>query len=151
MRIQNNNQVDRITLLKEMLKGICQVSFIKVKDASNRVIYCTLNAGFIPTQFEKSIEKIFSQQPADPDIIPIWDVTEGKWKSFRLSKMNFFLTSDELQSENKIGHATKTQLADTLKQRKQEAQERFQQRVQDLKNKAKQASQNINGELQNED
>jgi hypothetical protein len=134
-----------------MMKGICQVSFVKVKDGSNRVIYCTLNGFYIPDQFSKSIEKIFSEQPSDPDIIPVWDIAEGKWKSFRLSKMNFFLTSDELESENKIGHSTRSELADLLKKRKQEAQEKFQQRVQDLKNKAKQASQNINGELQNED
>lgn len=145
MRIQNPRSLDRELLINFLVKGICQVSFIKVKDGSNRAIYCTLDYGFIPKQFERSLEKVITQQPADPDIMPIWDVVEGKWKSFRISKMNFFITSDELEDENKVGHSSKSQLADLLKKRREVAIAKFEETVQDLKEKAKEAKNNING------
>lgn len=145
MRIQNPRSLDRELLINFLVKGICQVSFIKVKDGSNRAIYCTLDYGFIPKQFEQSLEKLIKQQPADPDIMPIWDVVEGKWKSFRISKMNFFITSDELQDENKVGHSSKSQLADLLKKRREVAIAKFEETVQDLKEKAKEAKNIING------
>lgn len=145
MRIQNPRSLDRELLINFLVKGICQVSFIKVKDGSNRAIYCTLDYGFIPKQFEQSLEKVITQQPADPDIMPIWDVVEGKWKSFRISKMNFFITSDELQDENKVGHSSKSQLADLLKKRREVAIAKFEETVQDLKEKAKEAKNIING------
>jgi len=126
------------------MEGICQVSFIKVKDGSNRVIYCTLNYGFIPKQYENSINKILGETPPDVDILPIWDITEGKWKSFRISKMNFFVTSDELEKENKSGHSSKTNINKILKERKDKQNEEFLERVDKLKEKAQEAKENIN-------
>lgn len=145
MRIQHQNEIDRQSLVSFLLKGICQVSFIKVKDGSNRVIYCTLNYGFIPKNFETSIDKTISGSGFDPDIIPIWDVMEQKWKSFRLSKMNLFVTSDELVEENKNKPTTHNELITTLNKRKQDVYGKFRERVERLKEEAKQAKNNING------
>lgn len=139
MRIQNTVGIGREDLIKFLVEGICQVSFIKVKDGSNRAIYCTLNSGFIPKQFGTSINNLFKSQPNDPDIMPIWDVVEGKWKSFRISKMNFFLTAEEFLDENKPGHSVPSTLRDILEKRKQSELEKFEQRVQNLKEKAKEA------------
>ena len=145
MRIQNPKNLDRESLINFLIKGICQVSFIKVKDGSSRAIYCTLNYGFIPKQYEKSLDNLLKNQPDDPDIMPIWDVVDGKWKSFRMSKMNFFVTSDDLIDENSSGHNTASQLAEILKKQKQEAISEFNTRVQDLKDKAAEAKKKING------
>ena len=151
MRIQNTLGIGREEIIKFLVEGICQVSFIKVKDGSNRAIYCTLNSGFIPKQFENSITNLFKTQPNDPDIMPIWDVVEGKWKSFRISKMNFFLTSEEFLDENKQGHSVPSQIRSLLEKRKNLEIDKFTKRVQDLKEKAKEARKTINGELENED
>lgn len=145
MRIQNPRDLDRQSLINFLLKGICQVSFIKVKDGSSRAIYCTLDFGFIPKQYEKSLESIITKQPADADIMPIWDVVDGKWKSFRISKVNFFLTADELEDENKIGHSSQDALVDILKKRRQDSIDKFNERIDDLKEKAKEAKAKING------
>lgn len=127
-----------------MLKGICQVSFIKVKDGANRTIYCTLDFGLIPKQYEQSVENIFSKEPNDIDIVPIWDIVENKWKSFRISKINFFLTSDELIDENKVGHNTKNKLVEIMKKRKQDSIDNFNQRIEKLKNEAKESKEKLN-------
>ena len=132
------------------MEGICQVSFIKVKDGSNRVIFCTLNFGFIPKQFEKSINKLLTEIPPDADIMPIWDITEGKWKSFRISKMHYFITSDEFKDENKAGQSTDSNIGKTLKQRKDKEAKEFEKRIKDLKQKAQEAKENINGVNNNE-
>ena len=127
------------------MEGICQVSFMKVKDNTNRVLYATLNLGLIPTKFNKSIEKIMTQEPSDPDIIPVWDISDGKWKSFRFSKMVFFLTSDELVDEGSSGFNFMSSTANNIKKRRDESVEKFQERVDALKTQAQEAKQNING------
>lgn len=145
MRIQNPRSLDRELLINFLTKGICQVSFIKVKDGTSRAIYCTLDYGFIPKQFEKSLENIMTKEPPDPDIMPIWDVVDGKWKSFRISKMNFFITAEELMKENKSGHGTRSDVSELLKKRREDAIAKFQDTVESLKEKAKEAKKNVNG------
>jgi len=151
MRIQSQTGTRREDLLKYLMEGICQVSFIKVKDGSYRAIYCTLNLGFIPKQFENSVKNTLDKIPEDSDLVPIWDVSEGKWKSFRISKMNYFLTSDELVSENKVGHNTFSRSKQLLEERKQKELQKFTERVEKLREQAEDARKTINGELENED
>lgn len=146
MRIQKKSDLTREILIKLLQEGICQISFTKVKDGTNRVIYCTLNSGFIPTKFEKAINKLMSANSVDdPDILPIWDVTEGKWKSFRITKLVYFLTHDELFDENKEGHNTSSNIVDRITENKQKLYEEFRKRVAELKEKALAAKNNING------
>lgn len=77
--------------------------------------------------------------------MPIWDVVEGKWKSFKISKSIYFITSDELIKENKNSHETVSDIAEETKERKKQIIEEFRKRVQELKQKARQAKINING------
>jgi hypothetical protein len=132
------------------VKGICQVSFTKVKDNTNRTIYCTLEKGLIPSRFDKSVDTIFSDPTADSDLLPIWDVAEGKWKSFRISKLVLFITSDELIKENAKAHSGASKIVEQMDEQKKKLLEDFRQRVADLKEKALQARNNING-VSNED
>jgi len=149
VRINNPSALQRDTLIKYLIEGICQSSFIKVKDGTNRVMYCTLNTSLIPSKFTKSLEKVFKEAPRDDDVVPVWDIAEGKWKSFRISKMVFFLTADELQEENKKGTNVSPSSSEIVKQRNAESIERFEKRKQELKEKSKSAANKINGE-QNE-
>jgi hypothetical protein len=91
------NQATREILLNELIKGICKIVFIK-KDGSTRVAFCTLNSILIPSSFEDSITKIFLQD-ANPEIIPFWDVAQGKWKSFYVDKVELFITAEELKKQ----------------------------------------------------
>lgn len=80
-----------------MIEGICKVTFVKV-DGSVRNAYCTLHENLIPIQFNKSIEKIFLPD-ARQEILPYWDVVQGKWKSFYIEKLELFITADELKND----------------------------------------------------
>lgn len=94
----HKNEITKAVLLKKLIEGICKVTFIK-RDGSTRVAFCTLNSDLIPAKFEKSIEKIFLPD-ANEEILPFWDVTQGKWKSFYVNSVEMFLTADELKKQN---------------------------------------------------
>lgn len=97
MAIQKS-QVTRQILLAEMTKGICKITFIK-RDGSVRIAFSTLNSLLIPAQFEESIKKIFLED-ANPDIIPFWDVAQGKWKSFYINSVENLVTAEELNKNS---------------------------------------------------
>lgn len=151
MRINNPSALSRETIIKYLLQGICQTSFIKVKDGSTRILYCTLHFSLIPNRFSKALEKIISQNPTDADILPVWDIAEGKWKSFRISKMVFMLTADELKKENIKGFNTFSQSAQRIKDANMQSIERFEKKKEDLKMKSEESSKRINGDIEDED
>jgi len=121
-----------------------------MKDNTSRTIYCTLVQGFLPAKYEQSIQKIYTE-PSGDDIIPIWDMAEGKWKSFKLSRLTLFVTADELVKENKKAYSGKSITQDQKEETQKTIQEEFKDRVQELKEKAEQAKRNINGVNQDED
>lgn len=150
MKYRKPQDLDRQTLLKHLTEGICQVTFNKVKDNTSRTIYCTLEPGFLPAKYEESIGKIFSDTTTDQDIFPIWDMAEGKWKSFRLSRITLFVTADELVTENNKAHSAKSDTVEYQEKVKNELAEKFKQRVEDLKKQAQEIKNKING-VNNED
>ena len=77
--------------------------------------------------------------------MPIWDIAEGKWKSFRISNSVYFITSDEIMKENKIAQNTASKLAEQTETKKNEIIEEFRKRVEELKRQAQEARNNING------
>ena len=146
MRIQNKRELSRSILIKFLTEGICEISFNKVKDGTNRIIYCTLHPDLIPSKYTVTTQKLISEtNPPDPDLLPIWDVAEGKWKSFRISKAVYFLTHDELVDENDDGQNTESKDAKNIKNRANQVMKTFEERVKALKEKAAQAKNNING------
>lgn len=137
------NSISRELILKYLKAGKCKVIFIKVKDGSTRSIFCTLSSNFLPAKYiNENFKKIFTQ-PQDPDIIPIWDIEEGKWKSFRLSKVESFYTPDEFEETDKEGHSTISSQRDNLEKRKATAKEKFKSRVTSLQEKAEEAKKNM--------
>jgi 4-diphosphocytidyl-2C-methyl-D-erythritol kinase len=126
--------------MKYLTEGICQVSFTKVKDNSNRILLCTLNSNIIPTKYAESIGKTL-QPTLDEDLLPVWEVSEGKWKSFRISKVNIFRTEDELTKPDKSGPDINSDQEKQLNDRKQKAINDFQERIQKQKEKAEEAKQ----------
>lgn len=134
--ILQQNDISRPILQKYLAEGICQVSFTKVKDGTNRVILCTLNPDLLPNNFQKSLASVFQPTP-DEDLLPIWDVTEGKWKSFRISKVNSFRTPDELKQQDRSGQDTDSKQKQVLEDRKKIAKEKSQKRKQVIQEQIK--------------
>ena len=83
--------------------------------------------------------------------MPIWDAVEGKWKSFKISKSIYFITSDEILKENKLAHNTSSKWAEQSAIQKNKIMEDFRNRVAELKRQAAEAKNNINGVNEDED
>ena len=70
------------------------------RDGTVRTAYCTLNHDLIPSKYEESIQKIFLPD-ANQDILPFWEITQAKWKSFYVESVELFYSPDELKKEEK--------------------------------------------------
>ena len=116
-----------------MKKNKCKVTFNKVKDNTSRTILGSLNPSDLPEKFNLSLDKLFKEDPYDSDVVPIWDVVEGAWKSFRISKIiTFNVVDDEL--DKKEGHRQKSNQQKVMEEKKQKAKEKFAERIEQTKN-----------------
>jgi hypothetical protein len=114
-------------------KNKCKVTFNKVKDNTSRTILGSLNPSDLPEKFNLSLDKLFKEDPYDSDVVPIWDVVEGAWKSFRISKIiTFNVVDDEL--DKKEGHRQKSNQQKVMEEKKQKAKEKFAERIEQTKN-----------------
>jgi hypothetical protein len=114
-------------------KNKCKVTFNKVKDNTSRTILGSLNPSDLPEKFNLSLDKLFKEDPYDSDVVPIWDVVEGAWKSFRISKIiTFNVVDDEL--DKKEGHRQKSSQQKVMEEKKQKAKEKFAERIEQTKN-----------------
>lgn len=99
---------------------------------------CTLQPDLLPSKFLKSVEKVL-QPTQDEDLIPVWDVTEGKWKSFRITKVELFRTSDELLKKDKSGQDIDSKQKEGIERRKQIAKEQAEARKEKVKQQIEEA------------
>jgi hypothetical protein len=140
--IFQQNDISRQILLKYLVEGLCQVSFTKVKDNSNRILLCTLNPEDIPTKFSKSVTGVLGPT-LDEDLLPVWDISEGKWKSFRISKVNMFRTEDELMKQDSSGPDIDSKQKTIIEERKKKAIKNFDDKILNLKNQAQKSRDNL--------
>jgi hypothetical protein len=141
MIFQEKN-INRQILLKYLVEGTCQVSFTKVKDNTNRVLLCTLNPNNLPAKFVKAAETVLKPSENE-DILPVWDVVDNKWKSFRISKVNSFRTPDELTKQDKSGQDIESKQSQGIKARKEKAKKTFEDRIQKQKEQAERSRKNL--------
>jgi len=140
--IYEQNDITRQILLKYLAEGICQVSFTKVKDNTNRVMLCSLNPDMIPTKFSKAVGGVY-QPTLDEDLLPVWDMSMGAWKSFRISKVNSFRTPDELTKQDKPGQDVESTQEKKIEERKKKVMETFHDRVQKQKDSAEKSKEDF--------
>lgn len=88
----------------------------------------------MPERYSESLDKVFREEPYDSDIVPIWDVVEGSWKSFRISKIITFNVIDE-ELDQKEGHVQKSNQQKVMEEKKQQAKTKFADRVKQIKEK----------------
>lgn len=72
--------IDREFLVSELRNGNVRVTFTK-SDGTDRVMLCTL-AESVVVPYEKKTEKV--KQPNE-DILPVWDLDNNAWRSFKIS------------------------------------------------------------------
>ena len=74
--------IDRDFLVNELRNGNVKVTFTKT-DGTERVMVCTLQESVV-VPYEKKTEKV--KQPNE-DILPVWDLDNDAWRSFKLSSI----------------------------------------------------------------
>ncbi len=75
--------MNKIDLLKSLGEGVQTVTFTK-KDGTERVMKCTRNPSFIPSEYhpKTSIETTESE-----DNIRVFDVEKNGWRSFNFTSL----------------------------------------------------------------
>jgi hypothetical protein len=69
----------------DMLKNnVCSVIFEKA-DGSKREMHCTLMANQLPEAKEVKEDK--TPRAVNEDVIPVWDIDKGSWRSFRVDSV----------------------------------------------------------------
>jgi hypothetical protein len=128
----HKENLNRKTIIDFLKEKNCKITFNKVKDNTTRTILGTLNPSDLPERYNLSLDKVFSEDPYDPDIVPIWDIIEGAWKSFRISKIITFNVVDT-ELDKKEGHRQKSNQQKVMEEKKQKEKEKFAERVQKSK------------------
>ena len=83
----DDKEINRSNLLKLLLQEeYLKILFKKSTTKTMRTMICTLYGDSIPTSFAKSIEATIKQND-NLDILPVWDVIKGKWRSFHISNI----------------------------------------------------------------
>jgi len=87
---------DRDTLLEELRKNVVAVYFTKV-DGSKREMRCTLMPSLLPPNYvnEQAEEQDFHNK--NPNVLAVWDVMKGGWRSFRIDSIEYVQVLDPYQ------------------------------------------------------
>lgn len=93
----SDKDINRSNLLKLLLQEeYLKILFKKSTTQTIRTMICTLYGNSIPTSFAKSIEATINQND-NLDILPVWDVIKGKWRSFHISNI---ISVDIIEKKN---------------------------------------------------
>jgi len=69
--------------LKTRLKDVIATVVFQKKDGTLRQLRCTLKDSYLPT-LEESASKTRKESS---DILPVWDIENGEWRSFRIDSI----------------------------------------------------------------
>jgi len=76
--------MNQIELIEDLQKKILRITFTKV-DGTTRVMKCTLNRSL--TEYTSPVSKSFKERAQNEEVIPVWDVENSAWRSFRLANV----------------------------------------------------------------
>ena len=76
--------MNQIELIEDLQKKILRITFTKV-DGTTRVMKCTLNRSL--TEYTSPVSKAFKERAQNEEVIPVWDVENSAWRSFRLANV----------------------------------------------------------------
>lgn len=95
-------EINKISILDNLSKGICKVIFRKVTDGRYRSMMCTLNESYIPTKFETGVRQLLKMNKNDFDLIPVYDIIKGNWRSFYVNSIELFYTPEDLKENKEV-------------------------------------------------
>jgi len=81
----------RTTLIKNLQKRAMRITFTKV-NGEERVIDCSLQEHIIPETSE-------SNRKQNKEILPVFDINKGEWRSFRLDSVTNIEASEYQDNE----------------------------------------------------
>lgn len=93
-------EINRQVLLEHLSQGFCKIQFRKATNGRFRSVYGTLNLKNIPAKYTKSVKKTM-QEADDPNLLPVFDMVSGDWKSFYISNVLYVTTEEELRGKKK--------------------------------------------------
>jgi len=77
---------NELKLFKKWLRGCLKTSHVTVtftkKDGTERVMKCTTDPTYIMFKDPKILESK-SKRAVNEDVLPVFDIDQGSWKSFR--------------------------------------------------------------------
>lgn len=93
----DDKEINRSNLLKLLVQEeYLKILFKKSTTQTLRTMICTLYGDSIPTSFAKAIQATINQND-NLDILPVWDVIKGKWRSFHISNI---ISVDIMEKKN---------------------------------------------------
>ena len=93
-------EINRKALLEYLSQGFCKIQFRKATNGRFRSVFGTLNRKNVPAKYTKSVEKTIKGTD-DPDLLPVFDMVAGDWKSFYISNVMYLTTEEELRGKKK--------------------------------------------------
>lgn len=88
-------QISREQLRKELLNKIAYITFEKV-DGSTRQMCCTLKEELLPSS-GKDITEEKKVKAINNNILAVWDLDNGAWKSFRIDSIKDVVYSTKIE------------------------------------------------------
>ena len=74
----------RDEIVTELKEGLLEVTFTKA-NGEERVMKCSLHKTFTANLTEEV--KKTNQRKINEDVIPVWDIAKGGWRSFRVDSI----------------------------------------------------------------
>jgi hypothetical protein len=93
-------EITRKALIDQLSKGFCKIQFRKATNGRFRSVFGTLNMKNVPAKHMQGVEKTISGGD-DPNLLPVFDMVAGDWKSFYISNVLYVTTEDELRGKKK--------------------------------------------------
>lgn len=98
------NRSNLIQLLQE--EDFVKVVFQKVTNGAIRTMQCTLSAETIPSNFKRAVNTVISTKES-PDLLAVWDILKGEWRSFYISKVVQVQPASEISRSKEIADRIK--------------------------------------------
>lgn len=81
----------RDKLLGDLRDHVIEVHFTKV-DGTPRAMRCTLMPNHLPPSYTQNVEEQAGEKEfhsKNPDVLAVWDVQKGGWRSFRIDSVTY--------------------------------------------------------------
>ena len=85
----------REDIIKDLKQSVSEVTFTKV-NGENRIMRCTLDLRYLPPITKEQLQHLDEQQqkPENQDVIAVWDLQNGGWRSFRVDSVQYMQEVD---------------------------------------------------------